>query len=212
MDTYRYEGVPLTPTVMAGLITELAPEGVPVTRAELLRLATEHHESGGGLPTRGSSVSTVKKALQQLQEAGRAEQLAVRGYWRIKGDALEVGVDHPIEEGEGDQTLYVYFFPAYRDQAAHLGRKEWPVKIGMTASESASRIRDQIGTAMPEKPMVGLLYRTDDAAGLERLVHSTLKARGKHLTGAPGKEWFMSSVQEIRDIIEFATGSVRQEG
>jgi hypothetical protein len=34
--------------------------------------------------------------------------------------------------------------------------------------------------------------------------------RGKHITGAPGKEWFQSSVQEVIEVIEFAGASAAQ--
>lgn len=104
----------------------------------------------------------------------------------------------------------MYYFPAYRDQAAYLGHEDWPLKIGRTAGEVGYRIKDQGTTAMPEDPIIGMIYRTDDATSAERLLHAMLTQRGKHVSGAPGKEWFMTSVREVREILDFATGSLTE--
>lgn len=201
---YPHSGLPLTPSLFGELTLQLVPTESPVNRKELCELVSTHHAERGGEPARGSLVSVAKKALQNLQKQGRAEATGVPGYWRIAPDPLAVDLDQPLDLGVGNETLYVYFFPAYRDQAAYLGRDTWPIKVGMSTTDAGLRMRDQVGTAMPERPVVGMLYRTDDARTLERLVHSTLRTRGRHLKDAPGSEWFLSSVQEVRSIIEFS--------
>jgi len=205
MSSYRYQGVPLTPTVFASLTRELFPEGTTIARIELIRSVLDEHEKRGGLPSRGVMVSAAKKALAMLADAGEAEPIA-RGYWRITPAVSPVAITEPVVFGSGPEAVYVYYFPAYRDQAAYLQRDSWPMKIGMTKGEVSLRIKDQCGTAMPELPIVGMIFRTENAANAERLLHSTLHTRGRHLSG-PGKEWFLTSVAEVRDILDFAAGS-----
>ena len=201
---YAFEGLPLTPAVFAAAAVQVAPEGAPISRTDLIDLVVDLHETGGGLPPRSAVSLVAKKGLAEMQAAGLAELAGVRGYWRIRSARASAAEEAVIEFGEGREAVYVYFFPAYRDQAAYLGREAWPIKVGMSTGDVALRTRDQCGTAMPEPPIVGLIYRTHDARSMERMVHSTLKARGKHLADAPGAEWFCSSVAEVQSIIEFS--------
>jgi hypothetical protein len=39
----------------------------------------------------------------------------------------------------------------------------------------------------------------------ELAIHNILKARGKHREDAPGREWFNTTIAEIKEIIEFVT-------
>lgn len=204
MPDYQYAGVPLSPTVFVDVALRIAPRDKPLSRPELIDLVAAEHETGGGLPARGSLIGTAKKALATLLADGRVQNPAY-GYWRFVDPLTPGEVVEPVEMGEGKESVYVYYFPAYRDQAAYLNRETWPMKVGMTVSELKPRIRDQVGTAMPERPIVGLIYRTPAASNAEKLLHSTLEARGRRLVDAPGKEWFMTSLNEVREILEFAT-------
>lgn len=199
----------MTPAVFAHLVAEMFDAGRVFSRADLTAQVADEHERRGGLPARGSVTAVAKKALQNLLAAGRVESVS-QGFWRIAvSDDPDQAPDadgQPIEVGEGTESVYVYYFPAYRDQAAHLGRSDWPMKIGMTAGEVAPRLRDQCGTAMPERPVVGMIYRTDSSRVAERLLHSSLETRGRRMTDAPGKEWFMTSLAEVKEILDFTNG------
>lgn len=213
MSTYPYAGIPLTPAVFLELAPTLFELGVPVERIEIVRKVVDHHVAGGGLPPRSSATMVAKKALSTLQQDGRAEQTAVRGYWRFTSGSLAAEGDrNPVIAGEGPECVYAYYFPAYRDQAAYLGNTDWPIKIGWTAGEHEVRIRDQVGTGMPETPVVGLIYRTKDARNVERLLHSTLRARGKHMDTAIGKEWFCTSLTEVKAILDFVNSGRLADG
>lgn len=192
----------MTPAVVADLILEIEEPGGTLSRQQVVEGVTAEHENRGGLPARGNATLTVKKALGNLLEAGRVESPAY-GYWRIVPSLDPTDVEEPVNLGEGKESVYVYYFPAYRDQAAFLGRKEWPMKVGMTTGEPAFRIKEQSGTSMPESPVVGMIYRTPNASNSERMLHSTLKERDRYISGAPGKEWFMTSLDEIRSILDF---------
>lgn len=204
MSDYEFAGVPLTPNVFTEVALRVAPRDKPIDRSTLIDLVVSEHESRGGLPARGSLVGTAKKALQGLLGEGRVKNPSY-GYWRFIDPLTPGEVEEPVELGEGKESVYVYYFPAYRDQAAYLGRDAWPMKIGMTKGELNPRIRDQVGTAMPERPIVGLIYRTSAASNAEKILHSTLEARDRRLVDAPGKEWFMTSLNEVREILAFAT-------
>lgn len=205
---YRYTGVPLVSSIVEKLIPDMGLTG-PMTRNEIVGLVTDEHIKRGGLPPKASATSVVKRALKHLAEAGRAESVSY-GYWRFVDATSPSKIKEPVEIGEGKESVYVYYFPAYRDQAAYLGHEDWPLKIGRTAGEVGYRIKDQGTTAMPEDPIIGMIYRTDDATSAERLLHAMLTQRGKHVSGAPGKEWFMTSVREVREILDFATGSLTE--
>lgn len=206
MSTYRNVGIPLTPAVFAELLLELVEPGRPHARADLARLVGDEHAKRGGLPARGDVSTTAKKALSELQRRGLAEQIgSTRGYWRVV-EKVAPADSGPLEFGDGPESVYVYYFPAYRDQAALLGHNEWPMKIGMTKTAVTPRLRDQCGTAMPEEPVLAMVYRTEDASNAERLLHSTLIARDRRIKGAPGKEWFQTSLTEIKAILDFTNG------
>ena len=206
MSPYRYEGVPLTAAVFADLVRQTVEPGDVVTRSDIASRIADEHQRRGGTASRGPVDTVAKKALFDLRETGEAE-IVTRGYWRISRPlGPSANSSETVELGKGRESVYAYYFPAYRDQAAYLGREEWPMKIGMTKSDASIRLRDQCGTAMPEEPVVGLLYKTDDARSAEKMLHSMLSQRGKHLKGAPGKEWFVVSLREIKDILDFATG------
>lgn len=203
MSSYRYAGVPLTGAVFADLTLAQFEAGTTISRSELAdRICTLHASQGGAEPV-SPPAFVAKKALSDLTKRGRVESIA-RGYWRILPDLSAEGPDVPVEYGAGPETVYVYYFPAYRDQAAYLGRESWPMKIGMTKGDLPARIREQVSTAMPEEPIVGLVYRTTAAAVGERMLHSTLETRGRRISGSPGREWFMTSLTEVKEILDFA--------
>lgn len=201
----------MTPAVVKYLIPQMWEPGDVVSRSTLVMGVGAEHERRGGLPPRGSAVAVVKKALQGLAAEGAVESVS-QGFWQINSegaaeDAPRSAETGPIEVGEGAEIVYVYYFPAYRDQAALLGRDMWPMKIGMTASDLTPRLVDQCGTAMPERPIVGLIYRTDQGRIAEKMLHSTLETRGRRIKEAPGKEWFATNLAEVRSILDFVTGN-----
>lgn len=206
--SYEYKGIPFGGRVASDLILEMFKPGQTMSRKQIIDEATMEHERRGGLPAVGSVESVVKKALQVLANKGRVEPV-MRGYWRfLEADSPEE-VDEPVEVGEGSESVYTYYFPAYRDQAAYLKGDTWPMKIGMTAnSDVTPRVNGQTGTAMPERPIVGLIYRTDNARNAEKMLHSILIERDRKIVGSPGTEWFQTSIREVREILDFATGAL----
>ncbi|MFE4082273.1 GIY-YIG nuclease family protein [Paenarthrobacter sp. YIM B13468] len=213
---YKHAGVPLTPTVIAYLAPALMAKPT-FKRSQLAAVVKDFHVSQGGLPSGTDLITQVKKALTMLKKAGKLES-ASPGHYRwlgvtqLPGIAGEIAPDEPshgedlsfddvIVEGEGQGSVYVYYFPAYKELAELRGNINWPCKVGMTAAGNARiRIADQQGTAMPEKPVLAYLRRTDTPRKLETNIQSILFFRNQQLGDAPGEEWFWTNPEEIRSI------------
>lgn len=102
--------------------------------------------------------------------------------------------------GIGEESVYLYYYPAYKNLAEQDGKKVWACKIGKTKNEVDSRIEKQCRTALPEEPEVGLIIKCDDASVLEKTLHRILRLEGKCLEQAPGNEWFLTSPDEVESI------------
>jgi T5orf172 domain len=110
-----------------------------------------------------------------------------------------------IELGEGDQLVYCFYLPTYRNQAEREGHDRWPVKIGMTTGPLTTRIAAQT-TALPEPPTVAVIIRTHDADLLEKAIQSVLSYRDRWISEAGGAEWYLTNPEEIVSIFEFVRG------
>lgn len=105
--------------------------------------------------------------------------------------------------GIGKGSVYLYYYPRYRESAESKGETVWECKIGRTGGDKADgRIKPQV-TGQPESPKIGLHIKTDREEKIERIIHDILKVRGKHIAEAPGKEWFLTSPSEVEEIYEF---------
>ena len=105
--------------------------------------------------------------------------------------------------GIGKGSVYLYYYPQYRESAESKGETIWACKIGKTIhGEADGRIKPQV-TGQPESPKIGLHIKTDREEKIERIIHDILKVRGKHIDDAPGVEWFLTSPSEVEEIYEF---------
>ena len=105
--------------------------------------------------------------------------------------------------GSGNSSVYLYYYPQYRENAESKGEQVWACKIGKTIhNEADGRIRSQ-ATGLPERPMIGLHIKTDRPKKIEDIIHDILKVRGKHIEEAPGREWFLTSPSEVEEIYNF---------
>jgi hypothetical protein len=88
-------------------------------------------------------------------------------------------------------AVYAYGYRSYPDR----------LKVGSTEAETVQRVAAQIATGTPDKPVLHVEIKTNDAALLS--ARSTLSwKRGKRITGG-GAEWFKVSREEILIIYEF---------
>lgn len=100
--------------------------------------------------------------------------------------------------GTGEQSVYVYYFPKYANEHATY---YWPCKIGMSTGSAIGRVNRQSKTALPEKPIIGLIVKTEDAYLLEQALHAILRLKKRELN-APGKEWFNTTPEEVLCLCE----------
>lgn len=120
---------------------------------------------------------------------------------RNRGTNTDLNSEKTI--GSGNSSVYLYYYPQYRESAESKGEKVWACKIGKTIhSEADGRIRSQ-ATGLPESPMIGLHIKTDWPKEVEDIIHDILKVRGTHIADAPGREWFLTSPSEVEEIYNF---------
>ena len=98
--------------------------------------------------------------------------------------------------GHGEQSIYVYYFP--RDYDPQLD--QWPCKVGSSRHSALDRIQQQVKTASPEKPVVGLVVKCSDGYRLEHALHAILKLYHCEIEGATGAEWFRTSPETVLNL------------
>jgi hypothetical protein len=133
-----------------------------------------------------------------------------KGYFRSQTEAdvsEEDLVDAAIDAGDEitDELggfIYAFSFPLIVKEG------NFPIKVGRTTGDVASRVLDQCkGSATFEQPIVLGTWPVKRVGPTELAIHNVLKARGKHRENAPGKEWFDTSIAEIKSIIEFVVST-----
>ncbi|WP_203364730.1 GIY-YIG nuclease family protein [Bacillus sp. REN10] len=218
MEEYKYDKVPINPSIIEELIIELF-NGKTIKRNEIVEGVLNHHIANGGLsPEAKDFPRSVKKALSNMSKKGWAINKTY-GYWEInKGDSLvmeeiECQEDETKEEyypeisaqvvyGNGSSSVYLYYFDTYKKLALSEGKKTWPCKIGRSDRDPLTRILSQGTTALPEKPTIEFVIKTNDSSLLETMLHSILKMRGQHIEHSPGSEWFNTNPSEVIELIQ----------
>ncbi|ORA06892.1 GIY-YIG nuclease family protein [Mycobacterium arosiense] len=211
--SYEFTDLPLTPNLFAALAQKLFA-GRLLRRKEIATEVVTYHLERGGLPANGSLPSVVKKAFSTMSERGVAAPSGGYGIWRfadLRGsDDVDLADDDVLDDAVTagailHEYLYAYDLPAYAKLARSQGSERWPHKIGMTTVDVESRIGEQVGTALPERPRIVLTHTCSDAALLEKALHATLELRGQKVSDAPGNEWYNTNADEIRLLIDLLT-------
>ena len=198
------------------LILERFTGQTRVPRREIINHVEEEH-CKGVRELLAKEKQIVDDALRSLREEGLADN-PEWGYWSFltttESEAPKMiektqrqvdtsGVKNIAPErtiGSGKSSVYLYYYPQYRESAESKGGKVWACKIGRTIhSEPQTRIREQ-ATGLPESPKIGLHIKTDRSEKIERIIHDILKLRGRYVDSAPGKEWFLTSPSEVQEI------------
>ena len=217
---YEYFEKPLTPGRAEKLITELFA-GQTVQRQEIMRIVDETHRERGGRPSRARFHHPVTLALPKMKRRGHAENPR-QGVWFIPSSSQEdesvddeslnseeVNLDSERTVGSGENSVYLYYFPAYKRLAELQGEQVWPCKIGKTRYDAISRISSQTRTALPEYPKIGLIIKTDKVRLMETTIQNIMKLQGKQKSDAPGTEWFITSPSEVEQVYESNFGGLQ---
>ena len=93
--------------------------------------------------------------------------------------------------------------PLYRKISEQNNQTFWQCKIGRTDGDPLQRILAQAATALPERPHVAVVIKTNLSSYLETAIHAVLTLRGKKIDDSPGAEWFLTSPDEILEIYDF---------
>ena len=210
-DNYRFKGVKLTANVFKELLILLF-DGKQFERQKAIEnIATYHLENGGIIEDGRNLVSVFKKATKLLRESDSGLINKSYGTWelhyKIKElkeivEPTEKGNDHIVDEtlGLGINAVYLYYYDVYKELAQIQGELTWPCKIGRTDRDPIQRIVSQAGTCHPELPHIALLIYCDDSSKLEDALHSILRFQNKWMNNSPGKEWFLTSPDEVKAI------------
>ena len=227
---YKYAGISLTPSIAAELLLE-SFSGSPITTEKARTFIVEKHEQQGGLPPNSTDLhSLVNKTFAVLKRYG-AENPSM-GHWRLPDNNGDIPIDDtlielpptgdiedtdepyetPLEElcdkviGSCSGATYVYTYPSYIELAELKNETVLPYKIGATDRCPISRVNSQVGTALPEQPVITLVIKTDIPFKIEQALHLILTIRGKAKGDAPGAEWFLTNPDEIESIYRFIVG------
>lgn len=226
MENYKYFGLPITPSIIEYLGLMLF-NGKTLKRDIIVNDVLEFHVSNGGLlPDAQDFSRSVKKALSNMQKKDTAINKSY-GYWFIRDavsplvenlDDLEIienGNSVSIESipthkvyGSGSTAIYLYYFTTYRQLSEFQGKTTWACKIGRTDRDPLIRILSQVSTALPEKPVIEYIIRTEDSSLLETMIHSILSIRGKHISDSPGTEWFDTNPDDVLEIIKYVNDKI----
>ena len=210
---YDFFEKPLTPSRAEKLITELFA-GQTVQKQEMMCIVDETHHERGGRPSKARFHHPVTMALSKMKRERHAENPR-QGVWFISSSSQddesvddeslnseEVNLDSERTVGSGENSVYLYYFPAYKRLAELQGEQVWPCKIGKTRYDAISRISAQTRTALPEYPKIGLVIKTDEVRLMETTIQNIMKLQGKQKSDAPGTEWFITSPSEVEQVYE----------
>ena len=125
---YEYVETPLTPGIARKLIVELFA-GRTVQKQEIVRIVDETHLERGGMPPKAKRLHPVTMALSKMKREGQAKNPR-QGHWFIfltpqdddnvdseRNNLDSENLDPEKTIGSGKQSVYLYYYPAYRHLA-----------------------------------------------------------------------------------------------
>ena len=134
-------------------------------------------------------------------------QRLIRERWGVENVVNNVDASKVKILGKGSESVYLYYFPTYQlFNKLHLDVGYFPCNIGKTVGDVKARVRDQIGSQLPEIPKIALILKTDDCDALEKKIHDELKRRGDWLdpnsdANVVGVEWFLTNPAAVEGIV-----------
>lgn len=216
---YEYGGIPITPNIIAELIIHLF-QGKTIKRDIIINQVNNYHVQNGGYKAEAQDLTgSVKKALTRLKNKGKVLNNAKNGYWTVlpttefaisPDEKEKTLIDIDIEKlpthktyGTGTGSVYLYYFSNYKKFAESTGVEFWRCKIGMADKDPLLRAISQASTALPEKPTIEFIIRTDQPSALEKSIHNILHLRNRFCNDTTGIEWFNTNPDEVIEIVRF---------
>lgn len=206
-------GLELTPSLFANILIELFDGKIFKRQEAILKVKEYYVTTGGVLENDRDLIAVFKAATRLLKNKGLINQ--GYGAWKlnykkdnvkivkVKTESKKIKYNVDEEVGFGDCAVYVYFYDIYKRFAEINNSKFFECKIGRTDRDPIHRIFNQSGTCYPEKPHIALIIYCDNSKSLESAIHSALRYKGREVKGSLGKEWFMTSPEEIKEIYSY---------
>lgn len=194
---YEFFGLELTPTIFSKLFVILCSSGEWMYRNDIINMICNYHTSNGGVCGKREYVSTFKKSSVDLLNCEKIERRGYRsGLYRVlneyNSDNGNLLSEYSVL-GTGSESVYLYYYKTqFKDDSSYL------CKIGKTRGSVESRVKSQCSTASLEQPIIGLVIKCDDCSVLERFIHTWLDFLDRSAKGVPGKEWYFTSVDEVK--------------
>ena len=212
---YKHQGKILTREIASEIIVEIYTGGSPVNRKTIQETVFRYHKRRGGLPPKDEKdlPSIIRRALSHLRRCRCATKMdhswnevdhSWNSSWQIHEEDVHYDErDYPKILGKGSESVYLYYYPTFKQEAKANSQRFWKCKIGSTKREVSDRVEEQVKTAFPEHPIAALTIKTDEALKLERKIQGVLRILDKHIADAPGTEWFCTSPSQVESIYEF---------
>ena len=224
-EKYQHQGKFFTSTVAMELIFTTFVGTSPVEANIIRKDIYDSHLQRGGLPPKALKAQntdhdddlirfTVGLALRSLARHGSATFEEESHLWRIHDANILADIrsdeqTYPQTLGDGNEAVYLYYYPTYRENAERkrppVWKKNretviWPCKIGETHDQDTYTRTRQQGREAPEKKVIALIMKTDVSGWLEKMIQEILKHWGRHIHEAVGTEWYLTSPAEVERI------------
>lgn len=105
-------------------------------------------------------------------------------------------------DSNGNEYIYLYYYPTYREMAFMNEVTQWPCKIGRTDQHPVTRVSQQLNSCAPETPVIALVFQCDDSRSLESTIHNYMKLHKRFIEHSFNKEWFNTNPDEVVGIIK----------
>lgn len=209
---YRLAREVVIPRLQAEVFPQLGAEpfslrdriyGILESEIEQGHLTREQLESAARVMSNGVTATlaslTRYYVLHLLKTWGVVTSTDTRGMFVLTDAAVEeeeeVEAEAEIDSLPG--SIYAYTFPSLKGTM---------IKVGKATGNVEERIKQQLGTANPEAPLVLKVWAEANVGSMETAIHAVLKTRGKWVEAPRAKEWFRTSVEEVDAIIRFVKG------
>ena len=233
IEIYEHDGKHFTRKIAAELIYKIYMGKPPIDESTLPEQVYQIHTANGGLPpeVRGRKENSsrrqmeidkyissrvrsyVRLALSGLHANSCATRKSSRLWYIHEMDIHRDEREYPKTLGKGSQEVYCYYYRTYRE-IVELKHKDpvwmpyreksvWKCRVGQTMKQDTStRVKQQMGV-LPEQPTIALIMKTDDSEKLEGMIHNILKFWDRKVPEAQGREWFLTSPDEVERIHDF---------
>jgi hypothetical protein len=155
-------------------------------------------------------VPFIAKSTRQLTPLGNGIYKLPSGADIDEAEFNESAIkDSALEDGDPEAAESVGFIYAFTFPALIKSDGAYPIKIGMTTKPVLQRVAEQCkGSAMFDNPQILGQWKVVRVGFVESAIHKVLAARGKWRENVPSTEWFNTTIDEIKLIVEF-TNSIR---